>query len=201
MLKKSKAKARLIDTFVAKFGMKLDDERNYFITSDLHFFHQNIRKFCPKTRPYQTDGEMTQALIEHWNSIVGENDVVFHLGDFSFKGIELTQAVIDQLNGTIVFVMGNHDKTVRNQLKSPNKFEYLEVTYNKNKICMFHYAMRVWNMQHHGSIHFYGHSHGSLEGTGRSMDVGFDAHGRILPFDWAVKQMLKIENTETEDHH
>ncbi|WBU76579.1 hypothetical protein CHLORIS_170 [Vibrio phage Chloris] len=184
-----------------QFGAKLNPDVNYFITSDLHFFHTNIMKFCPETRPWADHNEMTEALIAHWNSIVGEDDVVFHLGDFSFAGMEKTQAVLDRLNGTIVFVMGNHDKTVRNQLKSPNKFEYLEVTYNKIKICMFHYAMRVWNMQHHGSIHFYGHSHGSLEGTGRSMDVGYDAHGRILPLDWAVKQMQKIQDIETEDHH
>ncbi|BBL19211.1 hypothetical protein KIT04_042 [Vibrio phage KIT04] len=187
--------------FVAKFGMKLDLERNYFITSDLHFFHNNIMRFCPTTRPWQTVEEMHEALIEHWNSTVGENDVVFHVGDFAFAGIEKVQSVIDRLNGTIVFIMGNHDKTVRNQVKSPNRFEYLEVSYNKTKLCLFHYAMRVWNQQHRGSVHFYGHSHGSLEGTGRSMDVGFDAHGRILPLDWAVEQMLKIDNTETEDRH
>lgn len=181
--------------------MKLEEDRNYFITSDLHFFHKNILRFSPDTRPWQSVEEMHEAIIAEWNSMVGINDVVFHLGDFSFKGLEFTQKILDRLNGTIVFVMGNHDKTVRSQIKSQNKFEYLEVRYNKVKICMFHYSMRVWNAMHYGSIHFYGHSHGSLPGYKRSMDVGYDAHGQILPLEWAVQQMLAVEDYMPEDGH
>ena len=65
-----------------KFGQKLksSDERNYFITSDLHFFHKRILDFCPETRPWESIEEMHNGLIEHWNSKISENDVVFHLG-------------------------------------------------------------------------------------------------------------------------
>lgn len=188
--------------FVVKFGMKLNDERNYFITSDLHFFHNNIMRFCPTTRPWGTVEEMHEALVEHWNFVVGENDVVFHLGDFAFAGIEKVESILGRLNGTLVFVMGNHDKTVRNQLKSKNKFEYLEVTYNKKKICMFHFPIYEWNQKFRGSIHFYGHQHGGGPNYGgRMMDVGYDAHGRILTLEEAVNTLLKVEYKDGRDRN
>lgn len=199
-MKKSKGKTFLGD-FIAKFGMKLDLERDYWITSDLHFGHKNILKFCPDTRPFSDLNHMIEAIVLEWNSLVKPTDVVFHLGDFSFLGLEATTAILKRLNGTIVFVMGNHDKTVRDQLQTKNKFEYLEVRYKGNKLCLFHYAMRVWNSQHFGAIHFYGHSHGSLPDYKRSMDVGYDAHGSILSLNTAVNQMLKNEDFKTEDHH
>ena len=37
-----------------------------------------------------------------------------------------------------------------------------------------HYTMRTWNGAHRGVLHLYGHSHGSLPGDGRSLDVGVD---------------------------
>lgn len=37
-----------------------------------------------------------------------------------------------------------------------------------------HYGMRVWPAQRRGAIHLYGHSHGWLQGTSRSLDVGVD---------------------------
>jgi hypothetical protein len=41
-------------------------------------------------------------------------------------------------------------------------------------VILCHYGMRVWPASHHGSVHFYGHSHGRLPGYGRSRDVGVD---------------------------
>jgi len=49
-------------------------------------------------------------MIQRWNEKVGKNDLVYHLGDFSFYGKELTKMIFDKLNGQIVLVMGNHDK-------------------------------------------------------------------------------------------
>ena len=37
-----------------------------------------------------------------------------------------------------------------------------------------HYPMRAWVRIHHGALHLYGHTHGSLPGTRRSCDVGLD---------------------------
>ena len=60
------------------------DASKVFFTSDTHFGHQNIIRFC--NRPWATIAEHDQALIDNWNAIVPEDAVVFHLGDFSYKG-------------------------------------------------------------------------------------------------------------------
>ena len=62
----------------------IQDGSNVYFTSDTHFQHGNIIKFC--NRPYSNVEEMNNAIIENWNSVVGPNDIVFHLGDFAWSG-------------------------------------------------------------------------------------------------------------------
>ena len=45
-----------------------------YFTADTHFGHENVIRFCG--RPYATDAEMDEALIENWNSRVKGNDTV-----------------------------------------------------------------------------------------------------------------------------
>ena len=47
-----------------------------------------------------------EMLIEKWNSVVGTEDTVLHLGDFAFKGIE---EYSKRLNGNKILLRGNHD--------------------------------------------------------------------------------------------
>ncbi len=78
-----------------------------FFTSDTHFGHRHILEFCH--RPYSSIEEHDAALIENWNSVVGPDDLVFHLGDFGFGGFPFWKEIRDQLNGHIILVIGNHD--------------------------------------------------------------------------------------------
>ena len=75
-----------------------------FITSDPHFFHENICKW-PGARPWDCHEEMTRDMIARWNSVVSEDDKVIILGDlFNRKAIEC----MPLLKGRKVLVMGNH---------------------------------------------------------------------------------------------
>ena len=58
----------------------------YFFTSDTHFGHSNIIKFC--NRPFKNAEEMDRVLIENWNNKVPEDGLVFHLGDFGWGGYQ-----------------------------------------------------------------------------------------------------------------
>ena len=80
---------------------------NVFFTSDTHFYHENIIKYC--NRPFSSVDEMNEKLIEKWNSVVGKNDIVWHLGDFCFGQKDNISKIIPKLNGRINLVMGNHD--------------------------------------------------------------------------------------------
>ena len=52
---------------------------------------------------------MDQVLINNWNSRVGKNDLVIFLGDFMFKQKYKVAHYIDQLDGYVTFIKGNHD--------------------------------------------------------------------------------------------
>jgi calcineurin-like phosphoesterase family protein len=50
---------------------------------------------------------MNKILTENWNSVVGQEDLVFHLGDFAFGGVK---KYLPYLNGEIILIRGNHDR-------------------------------------------------------------------------------------------
>lgn len=80
---------------------------NTWLTSDTHFGHSKVIEFEKEARPFKTVEEMNEHLIDRWNSVVGNNDIVYHLGDFCFgrKNIEIAA----RLNGKKRLVLGNHD--------------------------------------------------------------------------------------------
>lgn len=81
---------------------------NIFFTSDTHFCHTNIIKFCG--RPFKDVEEMNEALISNWNKVVGPTDIVYHLGDFCFAGSAEWHSILSRLNGRIHLIIGNHDE-------------------------------------------------------------------------------------------
>lgn len=183
------------------FGQKLKstDNRNYWIVSDLHHFHSNIMKFNAATRPYSSVEEMHEAIRDDWNSKVKPNDVIFHLGDFSFGKKEQTQQVLNKLNGNIVWIAGNHDYALFKQMGLPYH-HYFEVSYDNVKVCMMHYAIAAWNQQGRGSSCVHGHSHGAYKGSGRVLDVGWDSVGSIISLKEAVERTQAKEIYVADGH-
>jgi len=96
----------------------------YWFTADTHFGHKNIIKYC--NRPFATLDAMDNTIIRNWNARVDPDDTVFVLGDFCFRnspGGKLGEGTqnkasfySDKLNGTKIFLCGNHDKN--NSVKS-----------------------------------------------------------------------------------
>jgi len=91
----------------SKYDFNIEDASNVFFTSDTHFHHFNIIGSC--NRPYKNEFEMNECLINNWNSVVPEDGVVFHLGDFAWGGFPKWRDVRKMLNGNIVLIKGNHD--------------------------------------------------------------------------------------------
>jgi len=87
-------------------GLVFDPEHTFF-TSDTHFGHENIIKYC--NRPFASAEEMDKALISNWNKVVKPEDTVFHLGDFAVGGSSVWNNVLYALNGKIYLIKGNHD--------------------------------------------------------------------------------------------
>jgi len=163
-----------------------------WFTADSHLGHANIIRFC--NRPFNDVDEMDTKLIENWNSKVGPKDEVYHLGDFAFRSKYHPNIYKNELNGKIHLIFGNHDK--KNLYGGFNILPpQTEIKINNISITLNHFAMRVWNKSHHGAWHLYGHSHGTLEPIGLSLDVGVDSHNY---FPWSFEEIQEFMNQQPQ---
>ena len=171
-----------------------------WITSDLHFGHANIMKFCPATRVGFTDvSDMREKMIAEWNKDVKPEDEVFILGDFAFLPAKDAVEILRRLNGAKILIEGNHDRKLLNDPAFRAEFkeihQYLRYNHNGQIVIMCHYPFHFeWDQAHRGSVHFYGHVHGKKTGLEdyRARDVSFDATGRVVSnFDMMVADALK----------
>lgn len=148
---------------------------NIFFTADTHFGH----KAMVERRGFLTTEEMDTCLINCWNRVVGNHDIIYHLGDLSFHKADKTLSILYQLNGQICMVKGNHDR-FNSDMKQRFTWikDYYELKQGSKTIVMCHYPFETWNKSHYGSWHLHGHSHGNLQtkSLGR-MDVGVDTFG------------------------
>lgn len=79
-----------------------------FIIADTHFGDPGILRY--EKRPFSSVEQMDEAMIEAWNAQVGEEDLVFHLGDFSVYDEKMNRELLAKLKGNIILIIGNHDK-------------------------------------------------------------------------------------------
>jgi calcineurin-like phosphoesterase family protein len=173
----------------------------YWITSDLHFGHANIMKFCPVTRAGFADvTDMREKMIAEWNASVAPEDETFILGDFAFLPARDAVSILRRLNGTKVLIEGNHDRKLLQDPAFRAEFRevhpYLRYNHNGQLVIMFHYPIHEWDQMHRGAVHFYGHVHGGHTGLERyrARDVAFDATFRVVSnFDAMIADALKGE--------
>ena len=182
---------------------------NYF-TSDLHFCHKNIIKYS--NRPFRDVYHMNTELIANWNNIVQPDDNVYIVGDVSFGAPDETNTILNQLQGALYLVKGNHDKAIEKQHSKYFRWikdiasimiDDADVKGGKQSIVLCHYAMRVWERSHYGAWHLYGHSHGSLPDDPHSLsfDVGVDSHN-YSPISYEqVKRIMSKKTFKPVDHH
>jgi len=82
-----------------------------FFTSDWHFYHSIIIKYC--NRPFKTEREMRNTIIGKYNEVVGKNDTCYVLGDTGMLGrdkLSKLRPILDKMNGTKHLILGNHDE-------------------------------------------------------------------------------------------
>lgn len=99
-----------------------------FYTSDTHFLHARIIELC--NRPFKDVHHMNEEIIRRWNSVVGPEDTVYHLGDVCLGPIMESLACIRRLNGHKILILGNHDRPFMKKNKPEAFREWME-TYIK----------------------------------------------------------------------
>jgi calcineurin-like phosphoesterase family protein len=178
-----------------------------WITSDLHFGHANIMKFCPQSRArFNNDVDyMNEQMVLEWNDTIAPEDTVYILGDVAFLPADKAVKIMRRLNGTKILVEGNHDRKLLNDPVFRSCFAeihpYLCITYEKTRVIMFHYPIAEWDQMHRGSVHFHGHLHGGTSGMEkfRCRDMGMDATGSIaITMERAIADAM---HGEIKGHH
>ena len=187
-----------------------------YVTSDLHFNHRNIIKFCPWSRgQFQTPAEMNAKIVENINSVVTDEDELYILGDIGFGDLSIAIDLLKQMNGKKIIIEGNHDKKLvaldafqmqKLGMGIVNVTPYLEISHKvdnaNHNICMFHFPIETWNGCHYGSIHLHGHKHSSPDQVidRRRMDIGADTND-LMPYllDDVVRKLIQIP--VKIDHH
>lgn len=154
-----------------------------FFTSDTHYGHNNIIKFC--NRPFSSVEEMDAEMIKRFNERVKYNDTVYHLGDFTLDGYKTFKRVMDQLRIKQIIIMGydfHHDKRWLGTFYTsawtkfiPGKMIIVD-NFNTNKhFVLCHFPFESWDRMHYKSIHLHGHSHNTLRKLPHRYDVGVDS--------------------------
>lgn len=108
--------------------MKIDNNKKVWLTSDSHFMHKNIAgPSCSSWesgyRNFNSVEEMSQTIVDTFNKYVEKDDILIHLGDWSFGGKENIWNFRKQLNvNEIHLCLGNHDHHIKNNIKLQNCF-------------------------------------------------------------------------------
>jgi calcineurin-like phosphoesterase family protein len=208
----------------------LNKGQKLWFTSDTHFNHANI---CSATTTWNKESgnnfrifnsldTMNDRLVAGINASVGQDDILFHLGDWSFGGFESIRQFRDRLVcKNIHLILGNHDQhiarnkddvqeifsSVHNMLDLIVKWNVGTPTQDEAKFMLMHFPIASWDNLARGVIHLHGHVHLPKHrriGPGKMMDVGVDGNG-LEPID--MKEVLTIMKNQPirsmmpNDHH
>ena len=206
----------------------LEKGQRLFFTSDTHYNHANICSATTKwndpttIREFKSLERMNSTLIDNINEMVGQDDILIHLGDWSFGGFDSIREFRDRIVcKNIHLILGNHDEhiqknkeNVQSLFNSVHDYLHLHVKWSNGQagngdqlfMCM-HYPIASWNNMARGSIHLHGHVHFPANqriGPGKMMDVGMDGNN-LYPIE--MRQVLSIMNNQPIkslfkfDHH
>lgn len=200
--------------------IKIKETSNLFLTSDTHFNHANIIKFC--NRPFDSVESMNETLISNWNSTVPKDGVVFHLGDFALGGSEAWHNILPRLNGKIYLVLGNHDiKNFRPGYagRFEEVAEQMTIDVGKKRLILTHFPLlcyhgtwgteqNCWNI--HGHVHICKEKQANIgkdfERMGWAFPTQYDAGVDLnnytpISFDELSKRIrYQIDNNTNELH-
>lgn len=208
----------------------LEKGQKLWFTSDTHFDHSNICSATTKwegtentSRDFKSLEHMNSTLVDNMNSLVKEDDILFHLGDWSFNGFENIQKFRERINcKNIHLILGNHDhhiernrENIQSLFTSVNKYLELTVEFNKDTpiygrahFVLMHYPIASWNNLYRGHIHLHGHVHLPSDisiAEGKAMDVGVDGND-YKPV--SMREVLRIMSNRpirnlslSKDHH
>lgn len=138
-----------------------------YFTSDTHFCHN--KDFCYEPRGFKTIEEMNEKIFNNWNSIVTDEDDIYHLGDIMLNDDTQGMMYLENLKGKIHIIRGNHDTDTRvekyKQLNNIVEITYATIIkYGKAHLYLCHYPTLTANYDddkpwHKNLVNLFGHTH------------------------------------------
>lgn len=160
-----------------------------YFTSDTHFSHDKDFVYSP--RGFNSLEEEEIALISNWNNVVSNEDDIYVLGDFFLgSGTDHINKILDQLNGKIHLIIGNHDSPVKLKFyESCDKIIEIvwatQIRYKKRYFYLSHYPTITSNYSndsdnsHRVIYNLFGHTHSKdkfYDNNPYMYNVAVDAH-------------------------
>lgn len=198
-----------------------------WVTSDTHYNHANICRGTTswrkpdgsipikETRDFKNLDLMNDTIVNNINSIVKEDDILIHLGDWSFGGFESIQKFRDRvICKNIHLIFGNHDHHIENNRDEVQELftsvsHYNTLKIGKIEIQLMHYPIDSWNNLRKGAMHLHGHCHLPNDkrlGKGKRIDAGIDGHLEFRPYH-LMRELVPLLNKQPihseieKDHH
>lgn len=156
---------------------------NIWLTSDSHYNHE--KNFIWEPRGFSSVKEMNEAIVEKWNDVVKDDDIVYHLGDVLMSAdLEGGMSLVRQLKGHKYLAFGNHDTENRVEaFKKEKLFEDIQMGYRlkagKLSLVLSHYPQLVANREDKKPIwSLHGHTHQTTNFSDifHAYHVGVDSH-------------------------
>jgi calcineurin-like phosphoesterase family protein len=179
---------------------KINEQKRFFI-SDTHFNDERLNLYA-RNLLFKNAEEVNEHIIKTWNNTVGENDLVYHLGDVSMdlKGLE----ILNKLNGKKILIKGNYDIPISEGgtskfeindkvlLKYFSKvYDELEITIGDKNVYLNHFPVNTKE----DVFCIVGHIHGLWKCQRNAINVGVDCwHFTPVSEDLIKFQMGGIKN-------
>lgn len=176
----------------------MEKEQKIWFTSDTHFCHN--KEFLFGTRGFDNVADMNERIIQNWNSVVDDNDIVYHLGDIMLNDTDEGMRCLARLKGNIYIVAGNHCTNVRiAQYESLPNVHFLGWAYmlriKKKQFYLSHFPTITRTIDDapnkQGVINLYGHTHQEdnfYNNNPYMYHVGMDSHNL---FPVSLEEILK----------
>lgn len=210
--------------------MNLNSKNNdIYFSGDIHYYHYNLTRGETKwedlnqTRDFDKVEDMSNHIVYKINQYIKENDIFFFLGDWSFSGIENIWNLRKRINcKNIYFVIGNHDRFIKQNRKLPNcslkngivvdyikdnqhakahdLFKIVEndlnINIDGNEFYLTHYPKYPWKGIGNDVYHLHAHSHAKSDNYKNRLDVGLDNAFKLFseykPFKY--EEIIEIFN-------
>lgn len=107
--------------------------------------------------------EMNTAMVNNWNSVVTDDDVVIHAGDVMFGDKKKCGPFINQLKGQKILISGNHDpkEVVLNECWM-NSAQQLDFEYDGYIFHIKHWPFKEKIEPKENVIFCHGHTHNNI---------------------------------------